>query len=172
MPINHLEQLISEWYEYQGYFVRRNVKVGKRTAGGFDGELDVVAFHPEKFHLVHLEPSTDADSWEQRERRFKRKFEVGKKHIPELFKGMNVPDQIEQIAVFVFGSKCTHAEIGGGKVMMARDLIGQIMKDLAAKRIAAAFVPEQFPILRGLHLASEFRETLVTVWKKADANSV
>jgi len=26
---NHLEQLIGEWLEHQGYFVRRNVKVGK-----------------------------------------------------------------------------------------------------------------------------------------------
>jgi hypothetical protein len=29
MPSNHLEQLVAEWYEYQGYFVRRNIFVGK-----------------------------------------------------------------------------------------------------------------------------------------------
>ena len=29
MPGNYLEQLVAEWYEYQGYFVRRNVLVGK-----------------------------------------------------------------------------------------------------------------------------------------------
>ena len=28
MAHNHLEQMIAEWYEYQGYFVRRNVFVG------------------------------------------------------------------------------------------------------------------------------------------------
>ena len=31
---NHLEQLISEWLEFRGYFVRRNVKVGKLWPGG------------------------------------------------------------------------------------------------------------------------------------------
>ena len=28
MAHNFLEQLVAEWYEYQGYFVRRNVMVG------------------------------------------------------------------------------------------------------------------------------------------------
>lgn len=54
MAANHLEQLIAEWYEYQGYFVRRNILVGKRAKGGYECELDVVAFHPERQHLVHI----------------------------------------------------------------------------------------------------------------------
>lgn len=43
---NFLEQLVAEWYEYRGYFVRRNVLVGRRSQGGQDGELDIVAFNP------------------------------------------------------------------------------------------------------------------------------
>ena len=43
MP-NFLEQLVREWYEYQGYFVRQNVNVGKRAKGGYECELDIVAF--------------------------------------------------------------------------------------------------------------------------------
>ena len=46
MAANYLEQLVAEWLEYQGYFVRRNVLVGKRAAGGYECELDVVAFNP------------------------------------------------------------------------------------------------------------------------------
>lgn len=30
----HLEQLVAEWLEYKGFFVRTNVKVGKRPPGG------------------------------------------------------------------------------------------------------------------------------------------
>ena len=48
MPGNHLESLVAEWYEFRGYFVRRNVPVGKRPKGGYDCELDIVAFHPEQ----------------------------------------------------------------------------------------------------------------------------
>src|ERR1700683_1491772 len=62
---NFLEQLVAEWYEYRGFFVRRNVNVGKRTAGGHEGELDVVAFHPVEKLLVQIETSMDAESWAQ-----------------------------------------------------------------------------------------------------------
>lgn len=34
MAANHLEQLVAEWYEFEGYFVRRNVMVGRRPSGG------------------------------------------------------------------------------------------------------------------------------------------
>lgn len=88
MPSNHLEQLIAEWYEYQGYFVRRNILVGKRAKGGYECELDIVAFHPLTKHLVHIEPSLDANSWAVREARFKRKFDAGRKYIPGLFDGL------------------------------------------------------------------------------------
>ena len=48
--MNHLETLTAEWLAYKGYFVRTGVKVGKREKGGWDGELDVVGFHPAHQH--------------------------------------------------------------------------------------------------------------------------
>ena len=98
MAANYLEQLVAEWYEYQGYFVRRNVLVGKLAAGGHEGELDIVAFNPAKSHLVHIEPSMDAESWEKREDRYRQKFETGKKYIPELFAGFELPAEIKALA--------------------------------------------------------------------------
>ena len=53
MP-NFLEQITRKWYEYQGYFVRQNVNVGPRARGGYDCEIDIVAFHPKTKHLVHV----------------------------------------------------------------------------------------------------------------------
>ena len=102
--MNHLEQIVGEGYEYSGYFVRRNVLVGKRAKGGYEGELDVVAFHPASKHLVHIEPSLDADTWKRREERFARKFRLGRKYIPEMFSGVGIPVEIDQIALFVFAS--------------------------------------------------------------------
>jgi hypothetical protein len=83
MP-NFLEQLVAEWYEFRGYFVRRNIKVGPLPKGGFKSELDVVAFHPTEKHLVHIDPSTDAHAWDQREKHFTPKFVVGRKFIPSI----------------------------------------------------------------------------------------
>jgi hypothetical protein len=74
MPGNHLEELVAEWYQLDGFFVRRNVQVGKRERGGYECELDIVAFHPKTRRLVHVEPSLDSDKWEKREQRYKKKF--------------------------------------------------------------------------------------------------
>ena len=32
--MDHLEQLAAEWYEHRGYFLRRNIRVGRRDLGG------------------------------------------------------------------------------------------------------------------------------------------
>jgi len=100
MAANHLETLVAEWYEYRGYFVRRNVQVGKLAGGGYEFELDVVAFHPTQRLLVHVEPSVDSDSWARRELRYAKKFEAGRKYIPALFVGIPIPKHIDQVALF------------------------------------------------------------------------
>src|SRR5947207_2784687 len=128
MP-NFLEQLVVEFYEYQGYFVRQNVMVGRRAAGGYECELDVVAFQPEKNELVHIEPSMDANSWDDREKRYRKKFEAGKKYIPALFKGFELPEPIDQIALFGFGGKGRES-LAGGRVMLVKDLMNEIADKL------------------------------------------
>jgi len=40
--VSHLEDLLCEYYEWQGYIVRRNIKVGRLGHGGWEGELDIV----------------------------------------------------------------------------------------------------------------------------------
>ena len=96
---NFLEQLVAEWYEFRGFYVRRNVKVGKRSKGGHEGELDVVAFHPVERRLVHVETSMDAENWEKRETKFSRKFKAGKTYIPSLFAGLGSLPEIEYVAL-------------------------------------------------------------------------
>lgn len=154
--INFLEQLVAEWYEFRGYFVRRNVRVGPRPKGGHESELDVVAFHPEKNHLVHIEPSMDADSWDQREKRYAKKFEAGRKYIPGLFAGLDLPPDIEQVALLVFGSSSGRTKIGGGKILMIANFMNEIRKEIRTRRVDKAAVPEQYQLLRALQFAANY----------------
>lgn len=158
--MNHLEQLVGEWYEYSGYFVRRNIFVGKRPKGGYECELDVVAFQPNSGHLIQIEPSLDAHSWTKREERFKKKFEAGRKYIPELFAGIDLPQEIEQIALFVFASTSSVKELAGGRVAIASEFYGEIVRDLRGKRVAKEAVPEQFPLLRTIQYCLEYESDL------------
>src|SRR3989344_5852974 len=76
--MNVLEQLAAEWYEYQGFFVRRNIKFGGaagKSTGGHSGEIDIIAYKPKNRILLHIETSSDFDSWNKREIKFtKKKF--------------------------------------------------------------------------------------------------
>jgi hypothetical protein len=153
---NFLEQLVAEWFEYRGYFVRRNVCVGKRVKGGHDGELDVVAFHPGENKLVHIEPSMDSDRWDEREKRFKRKFDTGRRHIPELFRHFGSLPEIESIALLVYASSKTRSHVGGARILMIHDLMKEIREYLHFRRIEREAVPEQFVILRSLQFASQY----------------
>lgn len=168
MAGNYLEQLIAEWYEFQGYFVRQNIFVGKRQKGGYECELDIVAYHPSERRLVHLEPSMDADSWAKRELRFRKKFEAGRKYIPTLFEGFALPDKIEQIAVLVFASKATHQEIGGGRLVLIQEILTDIFHSLRDQKIASSAIPEHLPILRSFQLVSDYRKAINEVWLKKE----
>ena len=165
MAHNHLEQLIAEWYEYKGYYVKRNVMVGKRLKGGYECELDVIAFHPTEKRLIHLEPSLDADSWADREKRYKKKFDAGQKYIKDHFSGLDLPEKIEQIALFLYASVENHPTIGGGTVMQVGDLMAEIFAGLNGKRLETSAIPEHLAILRSFQFVNQFRNEVMNVWK-------
>jgi hypothetical protein len=156
MAGNHLEDLVAEWYQFQGFFVRRNVQVGKRPKGGYECELDVVAFHPGEKRLLHVEPSLDTYSWEKRERRYRKKFEAGRKHIPSLFPGIDLPLPPRQIALFVYGGG-RKGKLAGGEILLIREFLAQIWEGIKDRRMAAAAIPEEYPLLRTLQFAAQYR---------------
>ena len=151
--MNHLEALTAEWLAYNGYFTRSTIKVGKRAKGGWDGELDVVGFHPARQHFIHVECSMDADSWPEREKKFQYKFEKGRKHAAEIFSGMELPSELDQAVVHGFaGAADKHRDLGGGRLVTSRELAAEIMNGIPTNSGKSA-VPENFPILRTLQLS-------------------
>ncbi|MBN1370442.1 MAG: hypothetical protein JW987_00665 [Anaerolineaceae bacterium] len=165
MVNNYLEQLVAEWYEFRGYFVRRNIMVAPHPNGGFESELDVIAYHPKDGLLVHIEPSMDADSWEVRERRFSKKFQLGREYIPKLFEGIILPREIRQIALLGFASKANHTHLGGGEIMLVNELLLEILSEIKDKQIASEAIPEHLSILRTLQFVSEYRKDIKQFWK-------
>ena len=154
--MNFLEQLVSEWYSYRGYYVRTNVMVGPREAGGYEGELDVVAFHPETGKIVHVETSMDAMSWDKRRERFARKFELGQRYIPELF-GF-IKQRAKQVAVFGFPRTTRDKQRLGEdvQVYLMPKLIDEIAEELSKTTVETGAVPETFPLLRAMQFALDY----------------
>jgi len=113
---------------WQGYLVRGNVKVGRRSRGGWAGELDIVAYHPQTGRLVHLEPSLDAHTWEKREKRFKKKFQTGRRHIcRDVFPWLDKKTPIEQIAVL---NRSGSGKLAGGRVVSIDKFMQEVKNEI------------------------------------------
>ena len=158
--MNHLEKLIRQYYEFMGYIVKGNVKVGKLQGGGWEGELDIIAYDPITAHLVHIEPSIDAHSWSTREMRFAKKFASGRKYITSVvFPWLDDDHPLDQIAVFPSGSR---AMVAGGNVRSIDSIIRDI-KNLVKEQGKAAknAIPEEYDLLRTIQfIECGYRKTL------------
>lgn len=151
---SHLEDLIAEYYDWQGYLVKRNVKVGRLGHGGWEMELDVVAYDPHEHHLVHVEASIDAHAWETRARRFAKKFGSGLKYVfKEVFTWLDEKTPVEQIALLVSHPK-ERDWLAGGKIVSIDEFIEMVRTKVKkcgpASRNA---IPEQYPLLRMMQLS-------------------
>ena len=147
--MNFLEQVASEWYAIQGYFVRTNVKANKRAKGGWDNELDVLAYDPKKRTLVHVETSSDALTWAERKERFlKRKFVFSNEQYANLVGA--IPEHIVKRAVV--GTSLAPApepywnnEI---EVITIPNFISEICDDIRGRHPMRDAIPENYPCLR------------------------
>jgi hypothetical protein len=145
---NHLEDLICQFYDWKGCIVRRNVKVGRRARGGYEGELDVVIYDHFTNKVLHYEPSTDASSWAMREIKYGRKFAVGKKYVRDVFPWLPADFTLEQIAVFFIVPE-NRKTFQGGTAISIDALVGMICAEIRGKgRVGKNAIPEQYNLLR------------------------
>ncbi len=155
--MNFLEQLASEWFEYTGYFVRTNVRARKRTAGGWDAELDVLAYKPSSKTLLHIEISGDAESWAERKRKFlTKKFALSKEEYEEILEAKI--DGIHRKAI-VSWSRSPKADLDWGgdiEVLTIPAFLSQIVSELRKRDFMSESVPEGYPILRTIQMTLKY----------------
>ena len=156
--MNFLESLAAEWYEYNGYFVRSNSRTHKRKKGGWDVELDVLAYSPSDQRLIHIETSGDANSWQERKDRFlKKKFILPRKEY-ELLIGSRI-GTLEKIAIV--GWRSTKSDLhwkNDIKVVLIPQFLEEITTKLRDTSPFTQAVPENFPLLRAMQMALAFEK--------------
>jgi hypothetical protein len=151
--MSHFEELLAEYYEWLGHVVKCNAQVGKLPHGGWEMELDVVAYEPRANYLLHIEPSLDANSWEKREKRFEKKFQAGQKYIlRDVFPWLPTTTVLKQRAVFVSTSPGRRT-LAGAEVVTVDEMVAEIREAVRARGIGArAAIPEHYPLLRTIQL--------------------
>ncbi len=149
--MNHLETLVRQCYEWQGYIVKGNVKVGRLSHGGWAGELDIVAYHPQTRHLIHIEPSIDAHSWKKREERFKKKFLHGREYIyQEVFPWLDKKTPLDQVAILVSSGRDT---VAGCRVESIDQFMSCLKKKIEKEgKMTQNAIAEQYGLLRTIQM--------------------
>lgn len=159
---DYLQQLLGEWYEYQGYFLHRDLWVGLDANGDYECALDLVAFNPHKNRLVHLEMSADLLPWQDCQEHFITKFNASKKYLHR-FIGFQPPATLEQIAVVVFADASHHRTVAGARILLMRELFAEFLQTLRSFSVSSVPMPSQWPLLRTLQFVSEYRDGLCEV---------
>lgn len=156
--MNYLEQLAAEWYEYSGYFVRTNVRARKRKKGGWDKELDVLAFKPDICELVHIETSGSAESVSEHIDSFNKKFDFGLDEYEKII-GTKI-NHLEQVAVSGW-SRTTKLKLtlkNEVKVFLIPEFLNMIIVGLHSHDFISAAIPENFPLLRTIQMMDKFQD--------------
>lgn len=141
--------------------MRVSVQVGKRAKGGFEGELDVIGVDLARAHALHIECSLDALSDAKRQERFAGKFERGRRYYRHAFPGLELPNEIEQIALLQFASGNVRS-MGGARLVTVREFVNEILEGLKGTSPASSAVPSNLPLLRTLQLAEDARRSSAT----------
>lgn len=168
--MNFLEQLAAEWYEYNGYFVRTNLKFGRNATGrgGHVGEMDVIAYKPQTREFIHIEASTDSYDWAERKRIFKKKFSDARKYYMEIFPFKEINMQPKQIAIVGFNLRQSNRSVSWKSASPSGSPWGnitievvhipiffqKIFTDLKNKNPQRDAIPEAFPLLRAMQYSS------------------
>jgi len=172
--MNFLEQLTAEWYQYNGYLVSRNLRFGRNAngRGGHVGEMDVIAYEPRDRKFIHLEASTDSDSWSERKIKFERKFTDARKYYREVFPFKEDDVRPEQIAIVGFnrthrsestpwksvppeGSSLGEINI---KIIHIPDFIKRITNELKKFNPEKEAISEGYPLLRAIQYTLAYKE--------------
>jgi len=155
--MNFLEELASEYYDHQGYFVKNNerVEIGKR--GGYKTEMDVIAYHPTKKELIHLEATSEATHWEDKKRkdgkvdsgtksRIKKKFNIAKRNYKKLFDFDF--EHLKEIAIAGYG-KGSNKSLGDIELKTIPQFKGEVLEYVRKfNNSSVRVIPEKYPLLR------------------------
>ena len=147
--MNFLEQIASEWYAFQGFFVRTNVKANKRSNGGWNNELDVLAYDPGRKELLHIETSSDALNWAERRTRFtERKFVFTSRQYAQLVGDR--PSVIRKRAIVGTSLKPAPEQIWGKdiEVVTIPNFIREVCDGIRGRHPLREAIPEALPCLR------------------------
>ena len=153
LPLNFLEELAVEWHEYQGYFTWRNVRYGEGKRKGRE-EIDVVAYHPEKGVLVHIETSEGGDV--ATAKATNAKFAKARDIYATLFPFVDADTVVQRAIIHSCGDTVRGALDEGIQAVSLSEFVKQIVAEVKKHDLYSEAVPATLPLLRTIQVVLRF----------------
>ena len=154
--MNYLEQLAAEWYRFSGYFVRTNVHAKKLKRGGFQNEIDVLAYKPKTGELIHIETARGMGGWNNAEKNIKKKFNIEKAEYERL---VDAPvKKISGLLVTEWSKpkkESIHLDFEI-RFKSTPQFLEEILSEIHKTPYFSASIPENSPILRTIQMMHSF----------------
>lgn len=160
-----LEQLVREFYEVQGYWVRTNVRFEPTGHGGYAGEADILAWDSESSVLLHVETTLATTAWSDRSKRIEKQFTKAAQHYEEMFplpRGRII--RVEKVAILRISrnSKGMKQGIPGAKLVPLGEFMCQVADLVTARFRGNRSPPEQYPLLRTIYFLKKAEREAVS----------
>lgn len=156
--MNFLEQLTVEWFTYNRFFVTSNLKFGPLGHGGYEGEVDILAFNPKDKVLYHIETSMDALSWGKRKDRMSKKFADAEKYYKDLFPSEF--SEIRKMVIVSWGKPKDRFALGEDiELQSISEFVEEIARKLSNEHPMKRAVPENLPLLRAIQFTASVMPT-------------
>jgi len=154
MGFNFLEELVAQWYEFKGFFIRRNIQFGVGTQGGREGEIDLLAFNPSTKEAIHIETAVPSLSYKEFGESHRKKFEGAEKYYKELLNPNINPNSVKKISIVHTSSIPrkdsikTFESIAGSKLIHLSVLLDEIITELEKQDPKSHIIEESYSLLR------------------------
>ena len=93
---NFIKDLVCEYYEFVGFFIRRNIQI-KSTGIEEQSYLDILAYHYDEHILFHVETMQGGNSWDERISLMANKFGIAELYYSNYVNVENL--QIQRVTI-------------------------------------------------------------------------
>lgn len=155
---NFIKDLVCEYYEFVGFFIRRNIPIGSSRIEG-QTTIDVLAYHYSEHILFHIEKMLDGNSWDEKIVLMSDKFGMGELYYSNYVNVNNL--QIQRVTITGINeidlekAKKFERETNS-KLLNIKEFMKHIKAELQKYDPFTQVIPESFPLLRAIQLALTF----------------
>lgn len=151
-----LLQLACEYYQFMGFFIRRNLKFGEFKLSENSGEIELLAYNYKENILFHFETAQEVGTWDNKIAKLTKKFNEAELYYSDYVNTTDI--QIQRVSVIGTGEGSIEnikqfEKKTRSKLLNIKEFLKHIKVEVMKHDPYKELMPEGYPLLRAIQLA-------------------